>query len=1747
MFYSTTSTPNQESMMRRVIARARREAVRPEENAVSGTKLAKVAEELRYLCLSHSVNCERRLLREVPPVSDRVRSVKAMCKDDPDGWCEGIALFNQMSIRLQGNLLPDIIGHPDLQSKVEDLLLCVMAFASCSTLSGRCAVILQFVKNVCEAPWTVMKEIYSEISSLIFEPVSVQSGLESTTPFADEYNHWWKNFSNGEFLQAIVKVLMYLVSLQLFPKDGLWKKVTTFLSSYGCTSIFAAGDVIGSVLNIFEIIVTKFRQYMETGSLYEIFHSENEYKKWDAKTTEALFDYRCLQLRSRDIDKHGLLGRLRDLRDDGCLMADYVRRTTKAKHDDKSVIMLQRRILDLESAYADLCVKLDAHKPRKQPHALQILGKSSVGKSSFLRMVFAHAGYVLKKEKRGFEQMFTRNPQSEFWDGLDPRMWCIVVDDAAQHKSSKLTNVDPTLMELIQLINTIPYCPPFAGLEDKGKVPCEPDVVYVTTNVDDLNIPLNFSCPYAVARRMPYRITLEVKKEYRRPNSHALDGSKVDTTRAFLDIWDITVHEVVVDVNDDKKNCQNFVFKEIMTGAGKEGKWSMGPFLKWYGKTLLNHMENQELMVSSADRMTQAVYCDMCCLPEELCECITVSMQTGLTALADRTKGYAYGVFAAIVMDTMYRLFKGVVITEGDLLNAVALSVGNCLYDFIRHVLIHLAENAMMAGVLVWYVKDDIPDIAGQLMTMFLKECGLKGHEAMRSLKDWAVQKKDTGIEIVEDSISELGRLCETARSRWLYWVPLVAAISAAVAAWKVRRIFMQGQVESLGVRPASKNEYESVWKKEEYPLSSFDVPRATASFRGKSIDDDSLIKYISKRVAYCIFENKMSPGMGKNSKVMCLHGNAFLSCEHTIPILDDDSIMGRMVWEKNGQGVTVNRDIHIGRSNMINVGTDLCLFICEENQPRADVRDMVMPRVFMNQGPFDGILIGRTKDGEISTNKWYNIQLDTYSYNGEKPYKAWKCSQMERPTVDGDCGSVLVVMTGAGPMIAGIHRILVKSIFGGFTAYATSILREQLDDVYKQEGLSRLVSSGDVRMDSPSSNTGPLGPLHPKATCRWVSDGTAEVYGSFSGFQMDPRSKMHPSMFSDDLKDEGIVIDYHKPHMGGYMPKHLNFKKLATLNCKMNPEIVKVIRNALRERWSAALPMAKKEIMIYDFHTAVNGVKGLRFVDRIPISTSAGFPFSKSKKNFLICLDEDAGVEGPIDFDEEIKEWVDYTFECYERGEQSHFIFKHSSKDEVLPMRKIIARKLRGVNGASLPCTLVTRMLLLSFIRVVQMNKFIFEQAPGVEAQTSEWEDIYKYLAQMSEGKNAIFGDYSSYDATFVTSAFCAAFDLIIDFHKDVGANERHIRYLCCLKADVIYFMCNFHGDLVQFLGKNPTGVALTVIVNGIVNTIYMRYAWIMLHPAYAECAKLTYSERIEEYTRICREFDDKVRLITYGDDNGLTVDDGHDWFNHSSISAGMAQFGVTYTMADKCAESKPYIHVDEGSFLKRRWVYDAQFGGRVCPLDPSSIYKSLMWTRSGDVITPKATLAACCVSASYEWAWHGEERFKMETERIDRLCKKHGIDYVKKDFNFYVNAFKAASQRARLQSGVCELESPFDLLPALPVVTNYTPQNCYFFDVFCYVYPDIRFLWCFLQILVLYLLLCVALCVSMFWNIEKPKIVNTVSIVVVMVKFCVEFCCGVSAIPNIVNVLLVNTEWFLLFFLLMWRRVTSRWFKYC
>jgi hypothetical protein len=293
-----------------------------------------------------------------------------------------------------------------------------------------------------------------------------------------------------------------------------------------------------------------------------------------------------------------------------------------------------------------------------------------------------------------------------------------------------------------------------------------------------------------------------------------------------------------------------------------------------------------------------------------------------------------------------------------------------------------------------------------------------------------------------------------------------------------------------------------------------------------------------------------------------------------------------------------------------------------------------------------------------------------------------------------------------------------------------------------------------------------------------------------------------------------------------------------------------------------------------------------------------------------------------------------------------------------------------------------VVRRYLLSHIRLMQNNPYVFESMPGVVAQSREWDQLHGYLTKFGPHK-IVAGDYGKFDKRMTAPFILAAFDVLVQMSRAAGWSEGDLMYIRCIAQDVAFPAIDFNGDLMEFQ-CNPSGHPLTVVINCIVNCLYMRYAFRL-------CANKPLSE-----------FKQHVNLATYGDDNIMGVSDDCPNFHHTRIATAMSLIGVEYTMAEKEAVSVPYIHINDASFLKRKFVFDKDIGSIVAPLDHESIDKMLTNFVDRKVISPRAHDVCVVETALREYFYYGKEKFDERVLFFEKLIKDCDLTNYVEDSTF-------------------------------------------------------------------------------------------------------------------------------------------------
>jgi len=804
----------------------------------------------------------------------------------------------------------------------------------------------------------------------------------------------------------------------------------------------------------------------------------------------------------------------------------------------------------------------------------------------------------------------------------------------------------------------------------------------------------------------------------------------------------------------------------------------------------------------------------------------------------------------------------------------------------------------------------------------------------------------------------------------------LASVTAITVAAYAMYKIYKkstpQGKETNLvGERPIDELDgRENVWYNNSFDLCAADFTRESASSKG--VEFSSFCKKISNNVIVMKI-NKTNVAGFVEGRALCLGGHIYITNNHNVPVMSEPTYID--IIQSCSLGVNSNLKCVISESDIHRIPSKDIAFVILRNLPPKK-KIVKYFQAGKANGIFDGAYATKDRLGQfsfvpvVSIRRTNERNLNFKEKNIDAKVNMWMGQLRSMKTKDGDCGSPLIINSSYGYSIVGLHCLAGN--------YDSSVLSTEVDGAFIREIYDNLkdfnVQSGDLSGISSLSAKREVGDLHKKSVFRYIEDGSINVYGSFTDFRGKSKSYVEPSPMSKFLLDAGYTIKYCKPEMRSWVPWHIAAKDLVRPIAELDTGILnKCVEGYIEDVFNNIddVNHISNMLMILDDFTTLNGAQ-VTYIDKMKRNTSAGNPWKKSKKYFLKSIPPAYGMQDPVELDDEISERMDDILKCYRENRQFHPNFCAHLKDEPVSFKKAKIGKTRVFTGATMDWSLIVRKYLLSFARLLQNERFAFEAAPGTIAQSLEWHELYYYIVKNGEDR-IVAGDYKAFDKRMSPKEILAAFDVIIYFCRSSGNyTEEDIQIIRCIAEDTAFPLVDYNGDLVQLFGSNPSGNPLTVILNSIVNSLRMRYVYYMINPSHN-----------------VKTFKQDVSLMTYGDDNIMSVSRGCNWFNHSAIAETFAKLNIVYTMADKESASVPFIHINDASFLKRRWRYDERLGCFLAPLEDESIEKSLMvWTRS-KAVTKEAQGIDVISSALREYFWYGEDVFNEKRKILKDLVE--------------------------------------------------------------------------------------------------------------------------------------------------------------
>jgi hypothetical protein len=514
-------------------------------------------------------------------------------------------------------------------------------------------------------------------------------------------------------------------------------------------------------------------------------------------------------------------------------------------------------------------------------------------------------------------------------------------------------------------------------------------------------------------------------------------------------------------------------------------------------------------------------------------------------------------------------------------------------------------------------------------------------------------------------------------------------------------------------------------------------------------------------------------------------------------------------------------------------------------------------------------------------------------------------------PTQKGDCGALLIAMNKrvSGKMI-GMHVAGTNNQSHGYSILVTREMLESLVAL-STSGLCDIEDVPDEFIEPQGLeffNVDPIGTL--SSNCCFKP-------------QWSPRQNTKTTIMKSAIHDrvfphvsEPAILSIKDPRNVNHISPILNgISKYSEPTLPFDRKYLKYAIGQVGLQNSFDWPRADTDDMTVDYVIRGDGDG----VNKMNLQSSAGFPWvlRPGGQHGKIGLINQCEKTGECSMKPSLAESVVGRLLKMRDNIRPFSAWIDCAKDERRPVAKIQSVKTRLFTIAPVDFTIVCRILCLDFVNAFQKNHASFYSAVGIDPESFDWEVMHKRLEEV--GNTGFDGDFSSFDGKLQPECISAAFDLISDWY-DVYRNRLCVKidsHTIILTASECRGMRRLLSDEIVHTNQlvfntlytthqgNPSGNPLTVILNSMVNAMYLRTAYASL---VGIGNKLSY--------------DNEVRDKIYGDDNIVSVSSAvRDKFNFTSVSEFLGKHLIGYTPADKDESGviHPFKPLNQLRFLKR------------------------------------------------------------------------------------------------------------------------------------------------------------------------------------------------------------------------------------
>jgi signal recognition particle GTPase len=1384
----------------------------------------------------------------------------------------------------------------------------------------------------------------------------------------------WDSIRNCELFEEFSNLLQLAISLGWIKKiNATVRGIPIFVSEPLRRSV-SIWDFLEAAGSFYKLVLSIGLKVLSTGEIKHFWTCEakNEY---DNEFTFLKSQKVLIELgRKAEVDEHTYDRRLCECIATTLSLLNTCKQAERAYYSSRLSILR-----DISSART--LMKKDSI--REKPLGLLLVGESGVGKSAIINSL---CYYILECNGKDSSPRatITLNQEDKFQSEFMTHHRGVILDDIC-NTSLDRTDGSPAT-PIIMFLNNVPMSALNPNAEMKGKVMIEPDLVAGTTNVKDLLSNQLSNEPLSINRRFELTITQEVKAQYRKDGTDMLDRNKIKhmASDAFPDYALFTVEEPFYAKDYTKDTAKTgrkkkIAYEPIMYQGKPLVKVEINVLLAFLRDYSADYYASQKRFVDGQRNLRNRELCEHK-MPPGMCEhCKDLEPLEGEDPLESQV-GYEYYL-------EVISFFKSV---EVDFCEWLSYTIARILKSQYGNAIIAYFHRKLIVdvimGLLPYYVSSVV---GGYVFLHFWHQ--LKSHFGYYTFPlieefMWTLVCTIVMCYFVHDRLDKARQKIihdwsqVTLPSVWLKSVTWktksrILFLFGSLGVWKilvalVRRYNALPTKQAAAFIAVPKPDMKDYQKETEF----WDTRAAEAKYKF----GDAGVTEKSKTISHSVFNQMFGRRMLCVTKEDSTHCNA-------IPLKSNVILIPNHFVGKGTEYVTI---LKVGGHTFKNVpldrtctyripGTDLAVWYAPSAGLHKDITDYYPKDIY--DGKHLDVYSLFNKSGELIQYPSMTARKERVFTTEGGTFQGYRYT-FPRETFGGLCMATLIGEAQGVPFIAGHHLAGVGCKgAAGFVTRATIL--EAIDKLNALPCVLVSHSATPMETEVLGVNFGPLTAPHDKCVVRDLPiDAKIRVHGSHNLPLSSPKTSVITSRIS---KAVTTVMGIEKLHgapkdMGAAKHKEADIAGKVDTASRFDGTIVQkaYVDYSCQLDKIPKSELAKVGKISDDVNLA--GADGVMGLNAMNFATSVGFPLKGPKTKYVEKSDRVVeGISCVRDMDPLILDEVARLEAELLAGRSINTVFKAALKDEPGKLSKDKQRVFAAANTAFV---MLVRKYYLTIAALVQRNKEITECAVGTVVQSPEWTELYNHI-----GKNgwdrAIAGDYAKFDGRMSVQFMLMSFKLMIKIAEKSGNYDADdITIMTGIASEISYPTYDYFGTLVQFFGSNPSGHPMTVVVNSLVNSLYMRYTYYAI-------------AKDKGWWKIPL-FSDVVALMTYGDDNIMTVAKGYDDFNHTAIAAEFEKVGITYTMADKDAESVPFVHLSEASFLKHFAVWDDELELYRSPVEEASIAKMLHTHIRSKVLSVEQSSAEAIQNVALKYFEFGRDVYTKRVKELQQVALDSGIN---------------------------------------------------------------------------------------------------------------------------------------------------------